>query len=360
MGLFITMLWITLSAGLSVPPPMSDDNMPPPPMSDDRMPPPPMSDDRMPSDDIVSGDTSSDFCQIEDGTNCATDGSTNENDFSHLIYSSDTGKFDGYIGTNLCAANPYSMGTDSPMYHTSDCRNQTIPAPDFLTSPIALPLRGRIGLTTSGVNIYGSFDAGFMDGQVCDGGFCERGTDVPLCEESMEYLCGQSDSTINYEMLLDSCNGHAIPYHYHADISCMYDDEDTTIHSPLIGIALDGYGIYGLYEGDGEVPTLDACGGHVGVVPANTAMGVESSTVYHYHTMDYAPYVPGCYGPVDSVDECKTLYPDTCFEDPVLVETAGGNVSYVLDCPCFDAPATIGARDHFPLNNPHYNAANKD
>merc|ERR1719178_520647 len=101
----------------------------------------------------------------------------------------------------------------------------------------------------------------------------------------MEYLCDQAGSTINYEMLLDSCNGHAIPYHFHADMSCMYDDEDTSVHSPLIGFALDGYGIYGLYEGSGAVPTLDTCGGHTAAVPEDATYGVDSSTVYHYHTM---------------------------------------------------------------------------
>ena len=93
-------------------------------------------------------------------------------------------------------------------------------------------------------------------------------------------------------------------------------------------------------------------------MPEDATFGVDASTVYHYHTMDYAPYVPGCYGPVDSVDACKALYPDTCYEDPVTVETEDGDVSYVLDCPCFDAPTEIGERDHFTLNNPHYNAAN--
>ena len=354
------------------PPPFGDDDLlPPPPFGDDdgHLPPsgdddghlPPSGDDdgHLPpsGDDDISGDTTSDFCSTSDGTTCALDGSTNEHDFSQLFYSSSTGKFDGFIGTNLCSSEPYGAGTSSPMYHSSSCRNQTIPAPDYAGAEAdAVPLRGRIGLSIAGVNIYGSFDAGFQSGQVCDDGYCEGGTDVPICEESMAYLCDQAGSTINYEMLLDSCNGHAIPYHYHADMSCLYDNEDASTHSPLIGIALDGYGIYGLYEGDDALPTLDSCGGHTAEVPEDATFGVDASTVYHYHTMDYAPYVPGCYGPVDSIDECKALYPGTCYEDPVTVETSDGDVSYVLDCPCFEPPTEVGARDHFPLNNPHYNA----
>lgn len=290
---------------------------------------------------------------------CALDGSSNEHDLSGLSYDSSTGKFNGDMITNLCSAYAYGAGTDSPMYHTSSCRSQTFPAPDYADDgPFAAPLRDRIALTVDGVNIYGPFDAGFTVGMVCDeGGYCDGGSDVPLCEESLEYLCEKADSTINYEMLLDSCNGHAIPYHYHADMSCMYADEDSSTHSPIIGIALDGYGIYGLYEGDGAVPTLDACGGHTATVPANSTYGITSSSVYHYHTMDYAPYTLGCFGPVDSVSACMDLYPDTCFEDPVTIETSSGNVTEVLDCPCFDAPSTLGERDHFTVNNPHFNNA---
>ena len=80
-------------------------------------------------------------------------------------------------------------------------------------------------------------------------------------------------------------------------------------------------------------------------------------SVYHYHTMDYAPYTMGCYGPVASKEECMALYPDTCYEDPITVETADGDIDYVADCPCWDAPTVVGERDHFTLNNGHYNAA---
>ena len=47
--------------------------------------------------------------------------------------------------------------------------------------------------------------------------------------------------------MLDTCGGHAMPYHYHNDLACDYD-HTLPSHSPIIGWALDGYGIYGLYE----------------------------------------------------------------------------------------------------------------
>lgn len=45
--------------------------------------------------------------------------------------------------------------------------------------------------------------------------------------------------------MLDTCGGHAMPYHYHNDLYCDYNHLAPG-HSPLIGFALDGYGIYGL------------------------------------------------------------------------------------------------------------------
>ena len=48
----------------------------------------------------------------------------------------------------------------------------------------------------------------------------------------------------------DSCLGHPAPngeYHHHLNPKCLYNDRDSSRHSPLIGFALDGYPIYGAY-----------------------------------------------------------------------------------------------------------------
>jgi hypothetical protein len=60
--------------------------------------------------------------------------------------------------------------------------------------------------------------------------------------------------------------------------------------------------------GRGVRPELDACNGHYGTVPANASVGVDAGCVYHYHLTDDLPYTIGCYGPVASVAECKSLY----------------------------------------------------
>ncbi len=51
-----------------------------------------------------------------------------------------------------------------------------------------------------------------------------------------------------------TCTGHATPYHIHNDPACDYN-KTAVGHSALVGVAMDGYGIYGKYETTGTVPT---------------------------------------------------------------------------------------------------------
>lgn len=48
----------------------------------------------------------------------------------------------------------------------------------------------------------------------------------------------------------DNCLGHPAPngeYHHHLNPTCLYDDSNATIHSPIIGFAFDGFPVYGAY-----------------------------------------------------------------------------------------------------------------
>jgi len=48
----------------------------------------------------------------------------------------------------------------------------------------------------------------------------------------------------------DTCLGHPAPngeYHHHLNPRCLYDDHDSSLHSPVIGYAFDGFPIYGAY-----------------------------------------------------------------------------------------------------------------
>ena len=77
-----------------------------------------------------------------------------------------------------------------------------------------------------------------------------------------------------------------------------YDSSSPTSngHSTAVGVALDGYVIYGKDETTGQKPcNLDACHGHVGPVPTDATYGIAGTgSVYHYHTSDYDTYPFTC------------------------------------------------------------------
>lgn len=283
----------------------------------------------------VPGQSSSTACTSY--TTCGTDGTKNYFS-SSMSYNTSTGIFSGSITTNLCP-DMKTLATSTP-----SCVTQTFPAPGYAIAnlPKSVPLRGIIAYTArSGVSIYGSFEAGFSLGQACKNskGSCASGLDLEVCEYKLIKDCG--NQYVSYEMLLDECGGHASPYHYHKDLRCNYNRSSIGPHSSLIGFALDGRGIYGLWEQNGQAPTnLDACGGHYGPVPATTINGVTypaANNVYHYHTQEKAPFTLGCYGPVSNMAACKNLY-STCGTGFESMCTSKGYITYDTDCACFSEP----------------------
>ncbi len=88
---------------------------------------------------------------------------------------------------------------------------------------------------------------------------------------------------------LDSCNGHPTPmgqYHYHALPKCVTSQVDSVGGpSHIIGVAFDGYLIYGDRDANGGVVTkdqLDACNGITSPTPE------FPDGVYHYVLLDTA------------------------------------------------------------------------
>ena len=63
--------------------------------------------------------------------------------------------------------------------------------------------------------------------------------------------------------LLDDCGGHVNPhegYHYHVVTGCSKEAAQKEKHSPLLGYALDGFGIYARLDKEGKAPEkLDGC-----------------------------------------------------------------------------------------------------
>ncbi|KAH8047957.1 arogenate dehydratase [Aureococcus anophagefferens] len=278
---------------------------------------------------------------VPNGEVCAPDGSSNYHFWDGAYHN---GIFRGVFQTNQCSNDKwgYCPLCDPPQYlvyanHSANCVNQTVPAPQYdpKDGPHGAQLRGRVGMTLAGVNIYGPEEAGFGFGPnpmpCTDGtGYCYAGVDVPTCESALDIMCSATGSKVVHELMLDSCGGHAFP------------------HSVLIGIALDGHGIYGLYESYNETSEeqvtpddLDACNGHTHGVPANATYGVDEAA--HYHTTSWAPYTVGCFGPVDSVDECKSLYQGDEVETEAsthghLPDLHAGVArgAATADCPCFE------------------------
>ncbi|MBT8207906.1 MAG: YHYH protein [Acidimicrobiia bacterium] len=74
----------------------------------------------------------------------------------------------------------------------------------------------------------------------------------------------------------DDAGGHINPhngYHYHAVTGHTKEIAQPDGHAPMIGYAMDGYGLFAHTSEDGSVPTdLDECGGH--------SDGIRG---YHYH-----------------------------------------------------------------------------
>ena len=87
---------------------------------------------------------------------------------------------------------------------------------------------GHIGVWTNGVSIYNVSDGMSYNNQ-------------GIWNRNAYFWEGAS---------FDSCLGHPAPngeYHHHVSPACLYDENDSTHHSPIIGYAFDGYPVYGAY-----------------------------------------------------------------------------------------------------------------
>ncbi|MBO2010703.1 YHYH protein [Hymenobacter negativus] len=100
------------------------------------------------------------------------------------------------------------------------------PVPNTGTAT-ATPL-GHTGVWSNGVSMYNAWDA-------------------------MSYTNGgvwRQNAIVVEGPGFDSCLGHPAAngeYHHHLNPRCLYNDHDSSRHSPIIGYALDGYPIYGAY-----------------------------------------------------------------------------------------------------------------
>lgn len=96
---------------------------------------------------------------------------------------------------------------------------------------------------------------------------------------------------------MDECWGHPYnkEYHYHGySWKCFPNQGKKDEHSPLMGFAMDGFGIFGPRGEHGVMvknDDLDECHGHFGVIEWDG----ELVEMYHYHLNNEFPYGPGCF-----------------------------------------------------------------
>lgn len=133
--------------------------------------------------------------------------------------------------------------------------------PSMAEEPSCVPM-GMIGVALNGVAIFNALD--------------DSGRDAVAHE------------------VQDLCNGHPQrqgQYHYHGPSACLPNEADD---ETLIGYALDGFGIYSMYDAQGRELTdadLDECHGRTSVVMWNG----RRQAVYHYVLTREYPYTIGCF-----------------------------------------------------------------
>ncbi len=102
---------------------------------------------------------------------------------------------------------------------------------------LVTPPLGHVGVWSNGVSIYNPKDGFYWDNSTST--FVSGGTGT------------WNRNALIYEGIsFDACLGHPAQngeYHHHVNPKCLYDDTDSTHHSPIIGFAFDGFPIYGAY-----------------------------------------------------------------------------------------------------------------
>jgi hypothetical protein len=145
---------------------------------------------------------------------------------------------------------------------------------------------GSIGMMISGAALFNAYD----------------GTGSPAMQQNVSYTFTDAAGKTQTAAFLDGCNGHYTPanagnvYHYHGWSSCLTAQADTAGGpSHIVGIALDGFPVYGGRDLQGKVITtaqLDACNGIISATPE------FPNGVYHYvlpEGVTGAKSSPGCY-----------------------------------------------------------------
>ncbi len=181
-----------------------------------------------------------------------------------------------YVSTNCIpeyGIGPWPTDPNVPAAQNAVCEFPRNPVPNT-GAPTATPL-GSIGLWSNGVQMFNPED-GFHWNSSTSAWAMGPGTSW------------NRNALIFEGASFDSCLGHPAPggvYHNHVNPKCLYNDADSTHHSPIIGYAFDGYPVYGAY---GYADT-SSIGGTVKRIRTSYALNTDTSRVGGPHPISTYP-----------------------------------------------------------------------
>ena len=181
-----------------------------------------------------------------------------------------------YVSTNCIpeyGIGPWPTDPNVPAAQNAVCEFPRNPVPNTGT-PTATPL-GSIGLWSNGVQMFNAED-GFHWNSSTSSWAMGPGTSW------------NRNALIFEGASFDSCLGHPAPggvYHNHVNPKCLYNDADSTHHSPIIGYAFDGYPIYGAY---GYADT-SSIGGTVKRIRTSYSLNTDTARVGGPHPISTYP-----------------------------------------------------------------------
>ena len=126
-------------------------------------------------------------------------------------------------------------------------------SPDQNIGTLTSTPMGNIGVWTNGVVIFNQKDGYYWNNT--SGSFSNQGTGT------------WNRNALVYEGIsFDYCLGHPNQqgrYHHHVNPKCLYDATNSSVHSPIIGYAFDGFPIYGAYgytnvDGTGAIKRMQS------------------------------------------------------------------------------------------------------
>lgn len=131
---------------------------------------------------------------------------------------------------------PWSANPNVPTNQNFVCKFTRTPVQN--TGTAVYTALGNIGLWSNGVAIFNPKDGQYWNNSTSA---FSQGAVNNGWNRNAKYYEGVS---------FDACLGHPAPggtYHNHVNPTCLYSATNTSVHSPIIGYAFDGFPVYGAY-----------------------------------------------------------------------------------------------------------------